>query len=533
MKDVLKNREFAIIISFLLLLVSLLLVNFIAFGSYQKMGIISVVPLDSLVFLLMGSIFHGISCFSFLQLYQYKTGRLFAVYTLLLGISIALAPCNGLNEPLIVMIRSMCTLGSSLMLFWVIGYLTLLIKKKMFQVLQVILFCMNMAGFVGQTESMNENVILSALFCLIVMAVNYKKSNSYARKQSKILLSGIGIGTVLFLIASFIPNVYVVQNGRSETETFIELSILPGETVMDSVPLLIFSGVSIAIIFMLLRREFVLKDMRLKISYFIIIPIYFFVLNVLIFTYTDCPLWLLGEIDVLLLVPFFISLARVLGTAGNTEEQTYQWRLIEAVEKEKQELSSYLHDEVLQTLIAFYRQVQADKTGRYEEMKTSLSGLIAEMRSVSHNLYPTMVEDLGLEQSLYIFADELQKSYPEIKVFCRYKLADGILPKYLALTFYRIIKEIATNAAKHSGGSEVHFLLYEDSQGYYIQVKDNGNGFPLPKNDDLLKSPHMGLYTVKKRVAELRGQIRFETDSDTGTDCNIYFPKEGGTEVDT
>lgn len=218
-------------------------------------------------------------------------------------------------------------------------------------------------------------------------------------------------------------------------------------------------------------------------------------------------------------------MAKLFGTTENTEEQTYQWRLQEAVEKEKQELSSYLHDEVLQSLIAFYRQIQADESGRFEEMKTSLSELIAQMRNVSHNLYPTMVEDLGLEQSLYIFAAELQKGYPEITINCKYELSDGILPKHLALSFYRIIKELVNNAAKHSGGFEINFLLEEDDKGYDIYVKDNGKGFTLPKNDDLLKSPHMGIYTVKKRVNKLQGKLTFESGYEKGTEYHIFVPK--------
>lgn len=530
---ILKNQSPAIVIFFSLLLVSILVVNFMTFRSYQEMGMETVVPLDSLVFLLTGTAFLGIAAFSFLQLYQYKTGRLFAFYVLLLGISVALAPCNRLNEPVITMIRIICTCVSSLMLFNVIGYLTLLINKKMFRVLQFILVCVTIVGIVRQDEGVNGSIILSALFCLIIMGINYRKSNTYTKKQSKMLLLGIGVGTILFFAASFMPNVYLIQQEPGETEAFVELVLLPTETVMDSVPLLIFAGVSVAIIFMLLQREFVLKNMRLKLKFFIIIPLCFLVLNVLIFTYTNCPIWLMVVINGMFLLPFTFSMEGLTGLGKTTEEQTYQWRLSEEIEKEKQELSSYLHDEVLQSLIAFYRQVQADETGRYEDMKSSLSGLIAEMRNVSHNLYPTMVEDLGLEQSLYIFADELQKSYPEIKIHFEYEFAEGILPKTLALTFYRITKELVTNAAKHSGGSEVNFLLKEDGSGYYIQVQDNGKGFLLPKNDDLLKSPHMGIYTVKKRVAELQGQISFTSNPNVGTEYQIYFSKKGEAASDT
>lgn len=537
-----KKKMLVTVIFFVLLFEGILFINFTSFKSYQRVGIVTVVPLDSLIFLLMGLVFLGISCFSVLQLYKYRTGKLFALYALLLGLSVSLAPCNRLNEPLITVICIICTFGSSLLLLWVIGYLTLLINKRLFRLLQSILVLFIAAGMISQilsffsleylwiyifsTESVNGSIVLSALFCLIVMGVNYKKSNGYAKKQSKILLSGIGIGVVFFATASFIPSVYLVQNGQSEMETHMELTMIPTETVSSSIPLLLFSGVSIAIIFSLMYRAFVINDMRLKLRYFVIVPAYFLILDVLIITYGDCPLWLLFVLNVLFLIPLFIGLQKILNPVGSAEEQTYQWRLIEEVEREKQELSVYLHDEVLQLLIAFYRQIQADSSGQYSEMKTSLSGLISQVRSISHNLYPTMVEDLGLEQSLLIFTDELRKNYPSIKVTYEYYLADGILPKSLALAFYRISKELVINAAKHSGGLEVNLSLSEDCDGYYIRVRDNGSGFPVPGNDDLLQSPHMGLYTLKKQVMNLQGQIDFNSDSHTGTDYNIYFPKK-------
>lgn len=552
-KTIKTNRIFqtqrkTICICFLSLLFGLLMTVFIGFHSYAKMGITNIVPVDSLLFLLIGISILGLSCFSVLQLHQYKTGKLFAAYTFFLGVSTALAPCVRLNEPWITLIRSSFSFGSAILLFRIIGYLTLLKKKRLFILFQGILTVAVIAGMLGQVlsffplnaawiyllaaESLNGCVISSAAFSLIMMAVNYKKSNAYARKQSCILLWGMSVGIFLFILASVVPNVYLVQSSQPASETLIQLSITPNETVIASVPLLLFSGVSISILFMMMRREFVLYDTRLKVRQFLFIPLYFGVADFLLFTYASCPLWLLLCMNLLLLLPVLTGIQKMFRPADSTEEQTYHWRLMEAVEKEKQELSSYLHDDVLQSLIAFYRQVQADESGRYSDMKHMLSDLISQIRNVSHNLYPTMVEDLGLEQSLQIFVSELQKSYPSPAIDFQYRFTDGILPKSVALAFYRISKELTTNAAKHSGCSKIMLCLREDENGYFIRVQDNGSGFELPQNDDLLQSPHMGLYTVKKQVMGLHGQMRFTSSPHTGTDYYIYFPKMEEQETD-
>ncbi len=537
-----QKHRLAIIVLYFSMFIGLLMLNFITFQSYQKDGIETIVPFDSLVFLLIGIALLGISCFSVLQLYQYKIGKIFSIYVLLIGLALGLAPCNQINEVAVTFMRAVFTYGSSLLLFQVIGYLTLLINKKLFQVFQGILVCSVIAGIVAQilvrfplksmwiyifaTESIHGSICLSALFCLMVMTTNYKKSNAYAKKQCKVLLLGIGIGIVLFLLGSVAPNIYMISNGQAETETYIELAMIPNETVAVSVPLLLFAGVSVSIIFMLIHRGFVFYDMRLKLGHFVIVPLYVGVVNILLFAYANCPLWLLFLITILLFVPFLLNIHKIFQPIKSAEEQTYQRRLMEEVEREKQEISSYLHDEVLQSLIAFYRQVQADETRQYVGMKMALSNLISQIRHVSHNLYPTMVEDLGLEQSLYIFTDELKKSYSMIKINYQYMLTDGILPKSFALAFYRISKELVTNAAKHSGGSQIFLLLEEDNEGYYIHIQDNGNGFELPKNGELLQAPHMGIYTVKKQVLGLQGQMSFESNPHTGTSYHIYFPKK-------
>lgn len=532
--------KFIITAVFLILIIGLIIANFISFRSYQNMGILTIIPLESLLFLCVGIILLGIACFSILQLRQYKIGKLFAMYVLLIGLSISLAPCNRLNELVLSFVRAVCTLGSSVLLFQVVGYLTLLRNRKLFQVFQAVLVCIAVIGLTAQVLSffhieglwiyifsdkiVNSCVILSAVFSMDIMVINYPKSNSYAGKQSKVLIFGIGTGILLFFAMSVIPNIYLVQNKQAPKETLMKISMMPKETMIGSLPLLLFSGVSIAIIFTLLHRAFSVEDMRLKSHWFIIIPLYFALINILLFLYANTPVVILIIMNILLLIPFLAALWKLFNN-GNAEE-IYEWRIIHNVEKEKQELSAYLHDEVLQSLIAFYRKVQSDQSGKYDDIKISLSDLIAQIRRVSHNLYPTMVEDLGLEQSLYIFADEIRKNYPDINIALHYKFTQGILPKAYAFTIYCISKELVTNAAKHSGGSTISLLLDEDAEGYYLQVQDNGSGFSAQTDDALIKSPHMGLYTVKRRLAEMQGRMDIQSVSDTGTKYNIYIPKQ-------
>ena len=102
-----QTLKFILISIFLITVISLIIINFISFRSYQKKGILTIIPFDSLLFLNVGIVLLGISLFSMLQLRQYNIGKLFAVYALLLGLSISLAPCNRFNEFPLSFIRAL------------------------------------------------------------------------------------------------------------------------------------------------------------------------------------------------------------------------------------------------------------------------------------------------------------------------------------------------------------------------------------------------------------------------------------------
>ena len=538
-----KKQRTTSALAFSVLLFAVIIANYFSCKAYQQKGLFSVVSVASITFLLVGTIILGISCFAFFQLSAYKTGKLFAAYTFLLGLSISLAPCNQLREPIISMLRAACTLASSLLLFQVIGYLTLTAKSNLFKILYAILSLTAIGSMMVQTISLFPSehpwiyilsasellncVFLSALFSALLMLTHYKRSNALAKRQMKTLLAGLGAGVIVYLAAATIPNIYLVQPNGHTGDAMVELWLEPTETTIFSVPLLLLSVISITIIFVLLKREFALKDTQLKLRDYLILPVRTVIPLALLFTYTNCPLWILTCVALFLFLPTVIeSCKQIADNSDKLEEQAYQTRRIAAIEKEKQELSSYLHDEVLQALIAFYRKIQPDDSDRYKGVAKDLANLISEVRTISHNLYPTMVEDLGLEQSLHIFLNELQASYPEIKIAFHYDFQGGILPKQFSLGVYRIVKELATNAAKHSGAQDINCDLSEDKHGYYLKIKDNGTGFSLPDSGELLNTPHMGLYTTQKRIQELKGQISFQSSPQTGSDYHIFFPKE-------
>jgi signal transduction histidine kinase len=85
------------------------------------------------------------------------------------------------------------------------------------------------------------------------------------------------------------------------------------------------------------------------------------------------------------------------------------------------------------------------------------------------------------------------------------------------MSMFRMIKEAITNAVKHSGASRLELRLRFSSQGFEAVVQDNGRGF-----DPAAVRPGRGLANLRKRVAELRGEMSLSAGN--GTRCWFLIP---------
>lgn len=524
---------------FSMLLLGVVLINYIAYRSIDIPNTMAAFSLNSLLFLFIGMILISLSAFVFIHLFQYKTGKYFSIYTLLVGLSISLVPSVFIS-PLLSSTGTILALISSFFLYKTIGLLTQITNRKLYRILNTILLLIVSCGILAEliqftsienqlfrffvSESANISIISCALFSIATMLFYYRKSNIYAKKQIRVLLMGIAVGFLIFIAAYNLPYMYIVQTLPSEQPTDVEIILNSSHILLFYFPLLLFSGISAAIVLMLFKRDFISTENRVSILEYLGSTLFLFLSNAILFLYANLSVWVLVCFNIVLFIPIILLFYRLLKRQSSSEEEAYRWNLLEELENERQELSVFLHDEVLQSIIAYYRQIQSEPTGRHKEMGKQLSKLISQIRTVSHNLYPTIVEDIGLDNSIQAFVDELRADNGNIEIGYEYKLGAGILPKPVTLAFYRIVRELVTNAIKHSACKTIMISLTEDENGFFVRVKDNGHGFSFPDNKTLLEASHMGLYTVKQQIAKLRGQMSFQSDEKNGTDFYIYFP---------
>jgi signal transduction histidine kinase len=203
------------------------------------------------------------------------------------------------------------------------------------------------------------------------------------------------------------------------------------------------------------------------------------------------------------------------------KEKNIADQIISVQEDERNRLGRDLHDSIGGMLASIHLQAdkiateypQAKAVGKLKDMVASS---IQEARSLSHNLTPPHLDDLGLEKVLQNHVNLISEQH-QILVNFYYHITVP-LPKALQLMVYRICSELLYNVVKHAHASEVmvQLMLHEDV--LEIIVEDNGRGMDPSKEIN-----GIGLRNLKDRVDYLKGELNVDSNRE-GTTIIIHIP---------
>ncbi|GEC77552.1 tetratricopeptide repeat-containing sensor histidine kinase [Flavobacterium aquatile] len=99
-------------------------------------------------------------------------------------------------------------------------------------------------------------------------------------------------------------------------------------------------------------------------------------------------------------------------------------------------------------------------------------------------------------------------------------LQDIKLSSLVGINIYRTIQEAINNAVKYSEASEISVDITNENDQIKIEIQDNGKGFDINTIDF-----GNGLYNMKKRVEEVAGVLKIESNINRGTIINILINK--------
>jgi signal transduction histidine kinase len=199
-------------------------------------------------------------------------------------------------------------------------------------------------------------------------------------------------------------------------------------------------------------------------------------------------------------------------------------KLLDAQERERRQIARELHDGIGQTLTLAeieLDRIMKDGTGRdaglyrLRDQMTSISQAIWE---VSHGLYPSNLEYLGLVTALNRLCSDLREE-TSLQVDCQ---IDGALERPAAdisLCIYRVAQEALQNVVRHSSATYVVIQLHAHRSRLILQVVDNGGGF---HPGDAARG--LGFGSMRERLKAVNGGLDVRTEIGRGTRLEAWAP---------
>lgn len=209
---------------------------------------------------------------------------------------------------------------------------------------------------------------------------------------------------------------------------------------------------------------------------------------------------------------------RLTGDRARMRELAMQ--VIRAQDEERARVARELHDSTAQTLAAVLLQLRAVPVEQLEPagreklgvVRTSVADALEEVRTMAHQMYPRILDDLGLAAALERLASRAQDG-TGTRVRLEHNGLGATLPPVVASVLYRVAQEAVGNALSHSGAESVALRAAIDDRAAYLEVTDDGCGFdPADRT-----RAGMGTFTMRERVALVNGTLDITSAPGEGT----------------
>lgn len=208
-------------------------------------------------------------------------------------------------------------------------------------------------------------------------------------------------------------------------------------------------------------------------------------------------------------------------------------QLIGAQEGERKRIAVELHDSVGQSLSAvkytlergleLLRQPQRGDPEPVLQLAVRRIQESAEsIRTISMNLRPRILDDLGVASAVHWFCRDFAETYPGLRVQAEIGVTDSEVPAPLATVVYRCMQELLNNVAKHAGGNEVRVRLVTEKRTLQLEVHDDGVG--VDKASPESRRRGSGLRNLRERAQLSGGQFTITRARAGGTLARMSWP---------
>jgi len=212
--------------------------------------------------------------------------------------------------------------------------------------------------------------------------------------------------------------------------------------------------------------------------------------------------------------------------------------LLRSREQERREVAMRLHDDLAPTLVMVKYVIEdalqrmrgtevGDMVGPLTAAAARLRDVIADLRDISTELHPHLLDDLGLIPTLEWYCRGFEEAHAGITMVRALSAPERNVPADLKVDIFRIVQDALGNVARHSNATAVRLSLVEEDAELRLSVEDNGSGF----DPALASAPgrgSVGLASIRKRIDATHGRMVLDTGPQRGTRIVAAWRLESG-----
>ena len=217
------------------------------------------------------------------------------------------------------------------------------------------------------------------------------------------------------------------------------------------------------------------------------------------------PWWLMFSYTFFLILCLIPILKDAILLNTKTEYKLSNQTIFSAVELERENISIYIHDTIVQDIIYYKKQIENKDTISKTDILNSLGDIIFELRDLCSNIYPLMIQELGLQNAIMDIVNKFQKKelvVIQAKIKTNYLDFGNIINNFVL----RSIREMINNSILHGNVKTIDINIYDNEQETIFEIMDDGHFGVV--NDTT--SSHFGLNVISEKLFLLGGELVVE-----------------------
>ncbi len=201
-----------------------------------------------------------------------------------------------------------------------------------------------------------------------------------------------------------------------------------------------------------------------------------------------------------------------------------------AEERERRRIAVDLHDQIGQSLAlarmkldATLEAVSGASRRSLDEALELLSQSMAHVRTLTFDLSPPILYDLGLREALSWLVEDIEQRWG---ITVQLDADPGPVPldDAAAALVFRAVRELLMNVFKHAGSRAAIVALLRRDDHAEIEVQDRGVGFDVEGTTARHSARGFGLFSVREQIGRLGGDVEILSAPGRGTRVILRVP---------